>query len=366
MKERLVDKPESEFAEALTDSRTLSLLIARIKLLVTNSKEKKTSRQYLGLNNALEKLSTIIGVKKTIKKSNETADTMPFVGGLPRWVLQVDSQFAQYINPPGEGHQDWILKRREIWNCFEATVPSEIRDQLLGWRWKAELNAFRKMREDLDKSRAKMHAIEKLLDAEDTRSAKTDGAPGLFDRLKILMWSRRIKEDERQLELFEAEKQKKTDEIGEVLRDCERIAAMIAIEMKSTCVDCGDFYPTVFEECVRAMDNEIKKEFSVSIDEKIIKNESLERDISARTHAHESEMRKLNSPGHKMNRAIDGEWDRLFKDSQELIQREFLCLNAFEMEQQEDARIRWKSAVDQMAKLVRTAEESLLHGRGFN
>ncbi|NBW80571.1 hypothetical protein EBR21_02345 [bacterium] len=360
------EKPEGALAEALTDSRTLSLLIARIKLIATNSKEKKTGRQYLGLTTALEKLSSILGLKKIISKSNDSTEALPFIGGIPRWVLQVDSQFAHYVNLPGEGHKDWILKRRKIWNCFEATVPNEVRDQLLGWRWKAELNAFRKMKDDLDKSKATMQSIEKLLDAEDARAAFKDGVPGLFDRLKILMWSRRIKEDERQLELLEADKQKKTAEIGETLRNCEKLAALVAIEMKSTCVDCGDFFPTVFEECVRTMDNEIRKEFTLSIAEKTIQNESLEREIFAKTNTHENDMRRFNSPGNKMNRAIDGEWDRLFRDSQELIQKEFLCLNAFEMEQQEDARIRWKAAVDQMAKLVRTAEESLLHGRGFN
>lgn len=366
MKERLGEKPETAIADALADSRTLALLIARIKLHSSNTKEKKHSKQFSALLAGLEKLSTIFALKKIVSRNNEIADTSPFFGGLPRWVLQVDSQFSHYVNPPGDGQIEWSSKRRNLWNCIEATVPDDMRDQLLAWRWKAELHAFCKMKAELDESRARMAVMEKALELEDSRCRQNERAPGLLDRIKILIWSRRTKKDELQLEKMESIKQKKNIEVGETLRECERLAALVAVEVKTTCVDCGEFFPTVFEEFVRAMDNEIGKEFSSSAEEKLIENEALRREIANKTQVHESEMRRINAPENRMTRTIDGEWERLFRDSQDLIQREFLCLNSFEMEQQEDARIRWKSAVEQMVKLLRTAEENMLHGRGFN
>lgn len=366
MKVRRNQTVEQATLEALAESRTLAILVARVKLFASTTKEKRLAKQYATLVASLERLSRIQIFSDLTTNQNSQNEQSPFIDGIPRWVLQVPLQFKHYVNPPSEYQSEWSEKRLALWSAFEQSIPDSVRDVLLSWRWRAELAAFKQMLVDLDESQQKVKTIAAKIEKEERKAARNPNQMGLFDRLKILRWSNSAKIHEREIELLEAEKQRKTAEMNELLAECERLAASIAIEMKTTLVDCGTYCSTVFEECTRAVDGEIKKDLDTRGEEIESENEFMRRTVEHWEKNRDTAAKKMIRSREMFNRAVDGEWERKMSEAQELIRSEFLFLNAFEMEQQEDARIRWNSAVRTMKKILRNAEENLIHGRSFD
>ena len=350
----------------LADVRTLSLLIARIKLHLESCTEKKRKKEYSSLISSLSFLLTV----RNYVNFNEGQSPLPeqslYIDGLPRWMFQITTQFGHYVNPESGFREKWQIRRTSIWAGIESSIPASVRDLLLSWRWKAEISAFRKILTELQLSQQKVLEIDRQFRKCEKSSSKLKLNLGLIDRIQILKWSRQSKSVEDQLPRLEEEKQKKLNEISEVLGECERLAARISFEMKTAMVDCGGYYPLVFEESARTIDNEIKKELIHQFSEKFSENEVLKKNIDKSSRISSEDFKKANDLSSQFNRSVSGEWDKKVLDARIMLEREFLCLNAFEIQQQEDAHQRWKNAVRQMLVLVKTAEENLLHGRGIN
>ncbi|MEY3902816.1 MAG: hypothetical protein RL189_2122, partial [Pseudomonadota bacterium] len=157
-------------------------------------------------------------------------------------------------------------------------------------------------------------------------------------------------------------KQKKTSEIAERLSECERMAALIAIESKTLLVDCGEHFATVFEDFTRALDNEIKKELAEKFAQTAAHNELLKKSLDNDAHAKAMNVHQLYGKMSSQVECSEVDWTRRLNQAQQEIQNEFLCLNAFEIEQQEEALRRWNNAIENMRTMMKSAEESLLYG----
>jgi hypothetical protein len=358
--------PANESGEMLADVRTLSLVIARLKLHSESCTDKKKKKQYNLLTASLSLLSRVRHYIQLTEGQSPVNSQSVYIDGLPRWTFQIKSQFGHYVNPASPFQEKWQQTRASIWAGIENTIPSGVRDLLLGWRWKAEISAFRKISTELENSQSKVKEIEEQFHRCERSASAIDLNLGLLDRFRILKWSGRAKVIEAELPRLEELKQKRVKEIAVILGECEDLAARIAFEMKTAMVDCGDYFPLVFEECTRAIDNEIKKDLSRQFFEKMAGNEVLRKNLEQTLKSNSAEFRKSTGVSSQFDRKIAGEWDRKMSEAKNIIEREFLCLNALEIEQQEAAHERWKHAVHQMGYLVRTAEESLLHGRGIN
>lgn len=366
MKVAKEQSPRHDLAEMLADARTLSLVIARVKLFADSVEDKRTKKQFSALIQALSRLSKIVNYRRLNDGQIPASEQPIYIDGLPRWIFQIATQFGHYVNPESGYQEKWARKRKEMWFGIEGTIPSKVRDLLVSWRWKAELAAFRKISPELEDSQKKVKAIEVQLKKGEKSSAEIGLNLGLLDRFRILRWSAGAKADEVEIAHLEELKQKKAREVNETLGECEGLAAQISFAMKTAVVDCGDSFPIVFEECARAIDNEIKKELSDEFSRNMAENEILRRQLEQKTKHSSDEFKKLNGLQGKLERTVSGEWDKKIAEARSLIEREFLCLNAFEIEKQEDAVERWKTAVNQMNNLLKTAEENLLHGRGIN
>lgn len=349
--------------EPLSDCRAISLLIARSKIFLSEAKDRRAARHYSGLIDALEKLSKVSKLTQPLSMQNENTDNSPFCEGIPRWILQIEEQFGQYVNPSSTYQQEWTRRRSQLWSRFESSVPARVREPLLSWRWKAEQTAFKSIKVELDEAKVRVDKIEKKLDTEQKKVSEGQGLPGFFDRLLILKWSKEAKKNEQLILLLEAEKQKKLEELSQVLGECEILAAKIAIEMKTTFVDCGDYCSVVFEEFTRTIDTEIKAQLNQTVEQLSNENELLRQRIDLKQKNHQSEFEKSKSVSERLNRVLNDEWDKKVEQAKELVHREFLVLNSFELESQDDAVERWRTAVSKMNNLLKTAEESLCHGR---
>lgn len=358
--------PRHDLAEMLADPRTLSLVIARVKLFADAVDNKKTKKQFASLTQALSRLSKIVNYRRLNDGQIPVSEQPIYIDGLPRWIFQIANQFGHYVNPESGYQKKWAKKRKEVWFGIEGTIPSRVRDLLVSWRWKAELAAFRKIIPELDDSQKKVRAIELQLKKGEKSSAEIGLNLGIFDRLRILRWSAGAKAAELEIVHLEGLKQKKASEVNETLAECESLAAQISFAMKTTVVDCGDTFPSVFEECTRAIDNEIKKELADEFSRNMSENETFRRQLDQKTKHSSDEFKKINGLQSKLERTVSGEWDKKIAEARSIIEREFLCLNAIEIEKQEDAVERWKIAVNQMNELLKTAEEKLLHGRGIS
>jgi hypothetical protein len=361
----LFRKTANSMSEALADSRTLSMLVARINLHSSAQKERRNSRALQPLLDSLNKLLRVLLIDDIRSERSTSSEVPVFIEGLPRWVMQVNSQMRRYVNPTSRFQAEWAEKRQSLWKLLESSIPVDVQEPLLTWRWKAELLAFQKMKAALENSQKKVRSIEEQLTAEEKRSESRHSATGLLDRIRIIFWSRRAREDEELITRLENEKKRKLLEISERLRECEHLAAAVAIQIRTTFVDCGDLFSIVFEELTRQLDKEIKTEIESYFQEKMAENEYLSKQIEIHSKTIEGEFAKLKSPSMKLIRALDGEWDKRLQVSQEMLKHEFMCLNSIEIEKQEEAVNRWKLAVEQMSELLKAAEESLLHGHGI-
>lgn len=296
----------------------------------------------------------------------ESAPANPFVEGVPRSVLQVDGQFSHYVNPRGDFQAEWSLRRRVLWHTFEASIPDDVRDVLMSWRWRAELAAFGKIQKELESARQKVCLIEEKLTKEEKRAESASTRVSLLDRLRILRWSKSARRHESEIGQMEILKQKKNAEILERLSECERLAALISIESKTLLVDCGDYFSTVFEDFTRAVDNEIKKELTEQFAQTAAHNEVLKKNLENAAQRKDANVHQLSGKMHNRGGNSEDDWLRRLNLAQQEIHNEFLCLNAFEIERQEDARRRWENALESMRMLMKTAEESLLYGEHGN
>lgn len=370
MKIRKNHIPEHAPKETLADPRTLALLIARIKLFETPSSSSKLARQFDQLLASLERLQRILNIiQSTTAQKEQSGDisleASPYIEGIPRWTLQVESQFSHYVNPSSEYQTDWAKRRKELWSAFERSIPEKVRDLLMSWRWRAELIAFKKIISQLEESQKKVRKIEENLEREERRAEKKLTV-GIIDRLRIVKWSATARRAEQELPQLESLKQQKTVELSEILEECEFLSSTLAIEMKTALVDCGSRFPVVFEDCCRAIDNEIKKELIEKFSENMTDNDELRRLIDQQTRTPDHTFQKKMSLVGKINRNSRIDLDKHLLAAQELIKNEFLCLNAIEIEQQENAHNRWNAAVLTMKNLMKNAEENLNHGRGVN
>jgi uncharacterized surface protein with fasciclin (FAS1) repeats len=362
MNVRTLQSSKNDINSPLTDGRTLSVLISRIRIFASTGKDKKIVKKHKELIASLEKLLRMDEFTRNSEPQLESGAGSPFVEGVPRSVLQVDGQFSHYVNPRGDFQAEWSLRRRALWHTFEASIPENVRDLLMSWRWRAELSAFEQIQKELESSQQKVCLIQERLTKEEKRAESASTRVSLLDRLRIIRWSKSAQRDEAQIEQMELLKQKKNAEIVERLRECERLSALIALENKTLLVDCGEHFATVFEDFTRAVDNEIKKELAGRFTQTAAHNEVLKKSLEHDAREKDLNVHQLSGKIHNRTDHCEGDWVRRLNQAQQEIQNEFLCLNAFEIEQQEDAHRRWKSAVESMRSMMKTAEESLLYG----
>lgn len=363
---RLNQKQEDETCDALADSGTLELVIARVKFFISTTPDRKLAKRYAALLQSLEKLQIVLSFIALKQQDAIAKEQYPFLEGIPRWVLQVESQFKSYVIPPNLFQSDWAKKRLYLWECFESSIPSSIRDVLLSWRWKAELSAFRQMKDQLEESQKKISLIGEQIEREENALAKGRSSLSVWGRIRILRWSKQAKENELIQAQLEREKLQKSKELVALLRECEDLAAFVALDMKTTVVDCGDYFSTVFEECSRSIDNEIKKELSVFFAEKMRERDALKQRFESLLKNQEKYEKEKINQNESLTRSLEGRIEKDIDDAQNLLQKEFFYLNSFEIEKQENARHRWNRAVENMVKIMKSTEEKLLYGRRFN
>lgn len=360
----LKDRPaKSDSPDMLADVRTLSLVIARLKLHLEACSDKKRKKQYNALLSSLSSLKMLRTYIMMNEGQTSVSEQTLYIDGLPRWIFQITSQFGHYVNPESTYREKWQARRTVVWSGIESSIPASVRDLLLSWRWKAEIAAFRKILAELQISKDKVNEIDRQFNQCEKSSSHMALNLGVFDRFRILKWAGESKKIEAALPRLEEMKLKKQKEIADVLAECEQLAARISFEMKTALVDCGGYYPVVYEECTRTVDNEIRKDISRQFVEKYSENEIIKGEIDRKNRTGSDDFKKTNDFSSQFGRRVSGEWDKKLAEAQSLIEREFLCLNSIEIQQQEDAHIRWKNAVREMNELVRTAEESLIHGR---
>ncbi|NBO39514.1 hypothetical protein EBU99_13130, partial [bacterium] len=90
-------------------------------------------------------------------------------------------------------------------------------------------------------------------------------------------------------------------------------------------------------------------------------NESKQDALEVKSREYRASMRFQNESQARLNRTLLEVVDKSFQEAEEILKHEFLCLNALEIEKQDAARLRWKTAMHQMQKLLQTAEENFSH-----
>jgi hypothetical protein len=358
MSDLTASSTQLQFGEALSSRDTLALLIPRIRVVLPVLKEKRRIKQVEELLSSLEELENILGFQEQHGTAMAEHADNPFIEGIPRCTFQVEAQFGHYVNPASAWRGAWLKQRLAVWDVFEKTIPWSVREALMSWRWCAELNAFRKMRDALEKSKKLVAFVELRLVDEERRGSEKVKRITIWDRLRIIFWARSTKKDEESLLALEQERDAISRGISERLNECERRAAATAIGIRTLFVDCGELYPRIFEDCCRALDREIKsiKESDINFSES--KNSELVRDFEEKSRENFSSIRKTLDRKERILQAVEGRIDLQLADAERLLAHEFMCLNALELEKQENARNRWQRAVNQMKRVLQTAEEN--------
>lgn len=358
MSELTASTNQLQYGEALSSRDTLALLVPRIRVILPVLKEKRRIKQIEELLSSLEELDKVLGFQE--QQGNvlaEKADN-PFIEGIPRCTFQVEAQFAHYVNPSSAWRGAWLKQRLAVWDVFEKTIPWSVREALMSWRWSAELNAFRKMRDALEKSKKLVGFVELRLVDEERRGSEKVKRITLLDRLRIIFWARSTKRDEESLLALEQERDSISRRISERLNDCERLAAATAIGIRTLFVDCGELYPRIFEDCCRALDREIKSRKDSEIIIKESKNSELIRDFEEKSRESFTSINKILNRKERILQTVEGRIDLQLADAERLLAHEFMCLNALELEKQENARNRWQRSVNQMKRVLQAAEEN--------
>lgn len=358
MSELTASPNQLQYGEALSSRDTLALLVPRIRVLLPVLKEKRRIKQIEELLSSLEELDKVLGFQEQQGNAVPEKADNPFVEGLPRCTFQVEAQFAHYVNPSSAWHDAWLKQRLAVWDVFEKTIPWSVREALMSWRWSAELNAFRKMRDALEKSKRLVGFVELRLVDEERRGSEKVKRITFLDRVRILFWARSTKRDEESLLALEQERDSISRRISERLNDCERLAAATAIGIRTLFVDCGELYPRIFEDCCRALDREIKSRKDDEIMIKESKNSELMREFEEKSRENFTSINKILNRKERILQTVEGRIDLQLADAERLLAHEFMCLNAMELEKQENARNRWQRSVNQMKRVLQAAEEN--------
>ena len=350
------------YVDALSSSDTLGLLIPRIRAALPSLRDRRKQKQIEDLIISLQDLETVIGFGESQVISGESNGENAFFEGIPRCSFQIENQFGHYLNPESSWQNNWTRQRLGLWDVFEKTIPWMVREVLMSWRWRAENDAFRKILEELKKSRLLVARVEEKLIIEEKRSTKKSGRISVIDRLRIVFWAKSAKKDEDTLLLLEQNRDELARRISTLLEECEKLAAVTAAGMRTLFVDCGEFYSRVFEGCCRAIDREIKIQIENDLKMSVSKNTDMSLDCEEILRVNQDGIRRINDQQQKLIQAVDGRFDSHFFEAERILSQEFMCLNALELEKQDQARSRWQRAITQMRRILGAAEESFNYG----
>lgn len=352
---------QCSFDEALTSLDTLSLLIPRIRVFHSGIKDKKKSKAVEELLIVLEELERLMVYMELLKPESSRAQDQQFIDGVPRSSFEVESQLSRFANPKSAWQKKWAQMRLNVWQVFEKTTPWNVRELLMSWRWSAELQSFKKISHSLAESRALVNEVDQRLLSELKLSGERSLRVTWADRLKILRWSRAAKRDETDLVALEQLRDAFQSRIADELAECERITAQFSVQLRTLFVDCGDLFEKVFQNSCRAIDKEIRVNLDSEHQAAIEQNNESMFQYEEKSRSSVIEMRKLTDRKTRLTKTVDGQTDVNIANAEKLLLHEFLVLNAFELEKQDEARQRWSRAVGQMKRLLQTAEESFSH-----
>jgi hypothetical protein len=343
--------------DGLMSAETLALLIPRVRLSLASIKDKRRLKQSEELLDALEDLAKALDFRDLCSNSAVSNET-PYWQGLPRCLFQIEEQFSRYTNPVSPWRTSWAKLRGQFWSALEKGIPWSVKESLVSWRWTAELVACRRIESELSQSREVVGKMHKDLQREEKKCAEKEGAVSFADRLKIVLWSRRATQDEACLLKLEQQRDTLLSRTADILEQCEKMSAAIALGLRTLYVDCGEFYGPIFEDNCRAVDREIKAQKEAEIEE--IEKKSLELQKSYQKSVRDAEIQNARAAdkNSRLMQVVTGELEERVGIAEKLIGHEFYCLNALEIEKQDNARKRWKRAVSQMKLAVDTVEES--------
>ncbi|MEY2987121.1 MAG: hypothetical protein RJB13_642 [Pseudomonadota bacterium] len=354
-----ISKTQSQTTpEILVSAETLALLIPRLRLSFSSVKDRRRLKQSEELLRVLEDFKKVLEFSELCESSRSSEENVPFLHGLPRCIFQIEEQFGRYTNPLSLWREAWATLRSQFWNTLERSVPWSVKEILVSWRWTAELNAAKRIEAELQKSRNVVGQVHKELVREEKIGLERRQNLSLKDRLDIVLWSKRSKKSESTLLKLEQQRDALLAKSADLLEQCEKISAGIAVGLRTLYVDCGEFYSPVFEDNCRAIDRDIKakKEKEIRDVQKISAEIQSQFDLYRR----ESEVQnaRIKDKNNRLKYIVSGDVDEKLVSAEQLIGHEFYCLNALDLEKQDLARKRWKRAVTQMQQAVETAEES--------
>lgn len=370
MMQKLAKNQTQPQLDALMSSETLALLIPRLRLSLASIKDRRKVKQIEELLISLEDLAKVLEFRTLCESPNQSEVNVPFFQGMPRCIFQIEEQFGRYTNPASAWREQWSKLREQFWNALERTIPWSVKEILVSWRWSAELAASKRIEPELQKSREFVGQVHKELLREEKIGSERSGSISLKDRLDIVLWSRSAKKNENVLLRLEQQRDALLSKTTDLLEQCEKISAGIAVALRTLYVDCGDFYGPVFEDNCRAIDRDIKSKKETELSELLRSFSDLKRQYEVSRHEVESHNARVRDKSSQLMSIFSGDDDEKFSTAEKLIGHEFYCLNALDLEKQDLARKRWKRAVSQMKQAVETAEESFndekSNSRGFD
>jgi hypothetical protein len=359
-----------EIVEALSSKDVLALLLPRIRIALPQIKDKRKLKQTEELLSALEELEKVLFFQDERKNNSIEQTENPYHVGMPRCTFQIEEQFGHYVNPESTWRGKWKELRIAAWEVFEKTIPWTVREMLMSWRWKAELTAFKKMQTELEKSRELVKDIEQELQLEERKGQKQGKSVSIIDRFRILVWSRAARRDEDVLLAFEQERDETQRLIFERLSECERLSALTAVGLRTLFVDCGELYPRIFEDCTRAMDKTLRMQSDSAIRALEAQIALLRAELEDKSKAIAEETRKTTDRKEKVLQLVEEKASLSLADAEQLLFNEFMLVNTFELEKQDEARSRWQRAVTQMKRVLQSAEENFgnveIYARDFD
>ncbi|MEY4066231.1 MAG: hypothetical protein RIR26_2439 [Pseudomonadota bacterium] len=349
------------FDEALSSLDTLSLLIPRVRVFHSGLKDKKKAKAVEELLVVLEELERLLVYVDQLKAESSAAADLLFIDGIPRTSFQVEIQLSRFANPKSPWQKKWTQLRWNVWQVFEKTIPWNVRELLMSWRWSAELQSFRKINQALAESRTLVSDVDQRLLSELKLTGDRSLRVTWSDRWKILRWSRAAKKDEADLVALEQLRDAFLSRIAEEVAECERIAAQFSIQLRTLFADCGELHSKVFQNSCRAIDKEIRANLESEYQQANEQNSEFMFQYEEKSRSSLLEVKKITDRKNRLTKTVDGQTDANIEAAEKLIFQEFMVLNSLEMEKQDDARQRWTKAVGQMKRLLQTAEESFSH-----
>ncbi|NBO36952.1 hypothetical protein EBU99_00005, partial [bacterium] len=228
--------------EALSSIDMLALLIPRVRIQLSSTKDKKKALQIQETLFSLEKLERALRYAELVGGQSKTAVDDVFVDGLPRCSFQVESQFEHYVNPPSNFNTHLRGMRILEWEVIERTLPWTVREMLISWRWDAESQVFQDILVALRASQKKVSAVERTLKDYEESELKKSRSESWSDKLRMLVFAKSSRRDEARIIALEKKRDECLAAVSECLYECEQIALRIAIAMRSLLVDCGEQY----------------------------------------------------------------------------------------------------------------------------